>query len=279
MKKTTSINSTLFFIQNKNPFDTFIWLGKNYIQLAITDAEHTKIEVLESFKKEEGNITRSEAIEILKGRLVQGATQVYVGFESKKNTLIPTPLFDKNKLALYLKQLYTIENEEVIVSQKISSLNCHSIYTLKKGTQKLLLDEVPSAQFFHATSALLLAYQQMIRPNKKLNSFIRLQENEILITVFKENNLMLHQIYDIESMEDGYYYYLNVLKQLEMPREKMLLSLFGDHPQIEDFKRTLDANVDMVKLINRLPTLKYTDEVFSHPAHHFFNLFSLVLCA
>lgn len=279
MKKIASINSTLFFLQNKEPFDTFIWLGKNFIQLAVSYKEHTKIEVLESYRSSVGNITRKDALEVFNTPIVKDAARVYVGLESRKNALIPASLFNKEMTVNYLKELFTIEKEEVVSSQKVKPLNCQSIYTIKEGTQKLLQNEIKQAEVYHAPSALLIAYQQMIHPNKKLTSFVRLQENEILISIFKDKKLQLHQAYDIQNLEDAYYYYLNAVDQLSLNRKEMTLSVFGNHEQIEDFKITMEANVGLVKLINRLPTLQYTDEMFSHPAHHFFNLFSLVLCA
>lgn len=279
MKKIASINSTLFFLQNKELFDTFIWLGKNFIQLAVCYKEHAKIEVLESYKTERGNVTRTDALDVFNKRIVKDATTVYVGLESRKNTLIPDSLFQKEMAANYLKELFNLEKEEVVSTQKIKPLDCQSIYTIKEGTQKLLEDKIKKAVVFHAPSTLLIAYQQMIPPNKKLTSFVRLQDNEILISLFKDKKLQLHQAYDIQNLEDANYYYLNAVDQLGLKRKKMTLSVFGNHEQIEDFKITMEANLGLVKLINRLPTLQYTDEMFSHPAHHFFNLFSLVLCA
>lgn len=279
MKKIASINSTLFFLHNKEPFDTFIWLGKNFIQLAVCYKEHAKIEVLESYKTERGNVTRTDALDIFNTRIVKDASTVYVGLESRKNTLIPDALFQREMADNYLKELFTLEKEEVVSAQKIKPLACQSIYTIKKGTQKLLEDKIKNTVVFHAPSTLLIAYQQMIPPNKKLTSFVRLQDNEILISLFKDKKLQLHQTYDIHNLDDANYYYLNALDQLGLERKKMTLSIFGNHEQIEDFKITMEANLGLVKLINRLPTLQYTDEMFSHPAHHFFNLFSLVLCA
>ncbi len=279
MRNIVSINTSKFFIKNNNPFDTFIWLGKNYLQIAITDKDHNKVEALESYLKDKGNLTRNEALEIFQGDLVKKAERLFVGLESKKHTLIPSTFYSPDKKASYLQELFLVEQEEVIASQTVKPIECQSVFTIKKGTKDLISSELDEAQIFHAPSALLIAYQQMVPPNKEYISFVRLQQDEIFVTIFRNKHLQLHQSYSIENLDDAYYYYLNALDQLSIPRTQMTLSIFGTHSHIEDFKNILAVNLEAVKYLNRLPTLQYTDEVFSHPAHHFFNLFALLLCA
>lgn len=278
MKKLVSINITQFLSSNSHPFDCYIWLGKNYLQLAITNKEHTKIEALESYRKDTGNITKSEALSIFNSQAVSNSEVVFVGLESKKSTLIPNTLFDKKNTIQFLNALFLVNSEETVAHQLIKPIDCQSVFTLKKGTADLLTSELPQSNVLHAPSALLIAYQQMITPNKEFISFVRLQEDEIYISIFKNKKLQLHQAYLIENLDDAYYYYLEALRQLDIARNKMTLSIFGNHKLIAKFEAVLSKNIEMVKYLNRLPTLQYTDEIFSHPAHHFFNLFALLLC-
>ena len=249
------------------------------MQYAIADKDHNKVEALEAYGKETGNITRNEALEIFQSKAIKDAQQVFVGLESKKNTLIPISLFNSEKSLEYINELFTLEQEETVATQPIKPVGCQSIFTLKKGTERLLNSEIEHCHIMHAPSALLIAYQQMVPPNKEFVSFVRLQQDEILITIFRDKQLQLHKAYSIENLNDAYFYYMDALNQLDADKNKMMLSIFGSHKDVDQFKNTLDSNIETVKYLNRLPTLQYTDEIFSHPAHHFFNLFALLLCA
>lgn len=279
MKNTASINSTKFFLKNTDPFYSFIWLGKNFIEIAVTDTECKKVEVIKSFEKATGNVTGGEALEIFKLQEVKDASRVFVGLESDKFTLVPNTFFDPQSLAEYLKPLFDIETTETIATQKLVPIDCHSVFSLKKGTHKLLDDALDDLSILHAPSALLIAYQQLLPPNKEFYSFLRVNENAVVVSIFKNKQLQLHQSYEIESTADALYYYLNALQTLGFNKTKTTATLLGKNKDLEQLKVELSGNIESVKYGNRLPTLQYTEEIFSQPAHKFFNLFALILCA
>jgi len=279
LKNITSINTNRFVLKNTAPYHVFIWLGKNFIQLAVSNKEQAKIEALKTYHKEKGNITKREALEVFEQQIVKNAKHCYVGLESKKFTLVPTELFSSENKSDYLKSIYDIAKEETFSSQKITPVKAHSIFTLKKGTASLLEKEFKNCTILHAPSTLLIAYQQLVPPNKKNVSFARLQQNEILVTVFQKKKLLLHTSFPIENLEDALFQYFNAIKELGIDKKSISLNTLGNHAEMDRFNSIVGKNVENCKYVNRLPILQYNDEVFSHPTHHFFNLFSLVLCA
>jgi hypothetical protein len=157
--------------------------------------------------------------------------------------------------------------------------DCEVIYSLKRGTKKLIEQELDNVELFSADATLLIAYQQLLPPNKELQSFIRLMDNDILITIYKNKKLQLHQLYEIKNLDDALYFYLNALVTLGLNQKEIFASILGNHKDLEEYKSLLSRNIASVKFANRLPTLQYADEIFSYPSHSFFNLFALVLCA
>jgi len=279
LKNITSINSKRFSLKNSKPYDSFIWLGKNFIQLAVTNTEHSKVEVVKTFEKENGQINKTEAISVFNDSLVSKASRCFIGIESAEFTLIPNALFDEKNKEDYLKTIYTIDADKKVRAQKVIPIKATSVFSIKTGTETLLTSSLNKSTILHAPSALLVAYQQLIPPNKRYISFVRLQENEMLLSIFDTKKLLLHTTFTIESFDDSLYYYLNALNQLGIDRNKMSANLLGNHKDLEILLEKLLSNIESCKLINRLPTLQYDDAVFSQPTHHFFNLFSLMLCA
>jgi hypothetical protein len=279
LENITSINTNRFLLKNSDAYDAFIWLGKDYLQLAITDTEHNKIEAIKTFEKNDGNITQQEAQDLFRGELLKKARHCYIGLESKKFTLIPESLFSEKNLSDYLRPLFKLDPLDNVASQKIIPVNGYGVFTLKQGTESLLQRELKNVSILHAPSSLLIAYQQLVPPNKKNMSFVRLHKNEILVTVFQDKKLLLHTNFDIEKLDDAVYHYLNTLEQLSLDKKSVSLNILGNHSEIDNFNNIMTVNVEGSKFVNRLPTLQYDDAVFSHPTHHFFNLFALVLCA
>ena len=266
-------------MKNTKPYDVFIWLGKNFIQLAVTNTEHSKVEVVKTFEKEDGQINKTEAVSVFNDSLVSKATHSFIGIESNEFTLIPNSLFEEKSKKDYLDTIYSIDADKKVRTQNIIPIKATSIFSIKTGTEILLTSSLNQSKILHAPSALLVAYQQLIPPNKRFISFIRLQENEMLLSIFDTKKLLLHTAFPVETIDDALYYYLNALEQLGIDRKKISASLLGNHPDLETLLQKLISNVESCKLVNRLPTLQYDDEVFSQPTHHFFNLFSLMLCA
>ncbi len=279
MKNITSINTKRFALKNNVPYNAFIWLGKNFIQLAISKTENAKVEALQTYRKEKGNITKDEALEVFGLEIIKKAAHCYIGLESRKFTLIPIELYAQDQTETLLSKIYPIEAAETVASQKITPIKGNSIFTLKRGTKNLIENELKDHTIFHAPSSLLIAYQQLVPPNINIVSFARIQEDEILISVFQNKQLQLHTSFDIENIDDAIYAYFNSLEQLGLQKKNVTLNILGNHSQIDKFNALASANVASCKLVNRLPTLQYNEEIFNHPTHHFFNLFTLLLCA
>ncbi len=266
-------------MQNDKPYDAFVWLGKNFVELAVTNLEHSKVEAIKIYGKETGNITRNEALDVFALREIAKAQQVFVGLESDKFTLLPNELFDSAENRNYLSTLFQLTNNEICASQKVVPNNCHSIFSLKKGTDELIKKNLKTTTILHAPTSLLIAYQQMLPPVKKLVGFVRLNEKEIFITIYADKKLQLHQSYEIENIEDALYYYMNAHNVLGLDIKNSITSIHGSHHDIDTFKNILSQNILTAKYVARLPTLQYADETFNQPAHSFFNLFALILCA
>lgn len=279
MKKILAINTASFFAKNTAPFNAFIWLGKDFIQLAISNESKTHIQALETYKKETGNITGNEALEVFQNRLVKEASNIYVGLESKKFTLVPETLYTEEQGTQFIKTCYPIEADELVNSQNINSLGLQSIYTLKRGTEKLLNTELKNATIQHSATALLNAYAKQIQSNDKYVSFVRLQQDEILITIFKEKKLQLHKCYDIDNLEDACYQYLDVLKQLDIPQKQMALSISGSHSNIDFYKRLMNSNLKSATFTNSISEVTFSAELQQHTLYKHLNLFALLLCA
>ena len=188
-------------------------------------------------------------------------------------------MYQNKNTETYLSAVHLIDPLETTETQDIIPVECQSIFTLKEGTKALLEKEISALKILHAPSALLVAYQQMLPPNKDVYSFLRVNENDLTVTLFKNKKLQLHQSYEIDNTHDALYHYLNALEVLKFDRKKTPATILGRHSKLEEIKTALTDNLESVRFAKRLPTLEFTDEIFSQPAHRFFNLFALVLCA
>lgn len=274
-----SINSNVFLLKNDAAYLVTILLGKNILQIAVTDEEKKSVETLQEYFTSDKNLTKAQVQEILNTELIRSAKSVTIGLDSTKSVLVPDELYDSKSKASYIKPLFELEKREVYAQHEIIAVEATSVFSIKDTTFRLLQSVLPKASFKHSKTALIKAYSQQIMGNRTFSAFINSGEEKCWLTIFKGAKLLLHNEYEVESDLDVFYYAFNAIKQFGISRNQIGFQLSGEEESYESLiKLFKDQKID-ARMINRIPSLGYADQIYRQPSHRFYNLFALVLCA
>ncbi len=205
--------------------------------------------------------------------------QTVIGLISHGNALIPSVLFSKDQTRLYLEKSQHLKTTDRINAEKILELELENVYGFDEPIWKLLNTYFPKATFTHSATSLLKSYFQLAshRTNKQL--FVNVQNQIMQIAVFEKERLFLFNSYTFKSANDFTYFIMLVINQLALRPEKVNLNLSGEIMANSQLHNQLLRYVRHVEFVQRPNFLTFPTTMSTVPNHHFFDLFSLKLCA
>ncbi len=272
------LNNKEEFLKNNEPYKIHILLGKKFISIAATNKKNNTIKLLKHFENESKNINKSDVEKILTDELIKNASEVNIGLDTTKHTLIPTSLFEEKEKKHYLDTQFLIENNEVVLHHNISN-DITSVFAIKQSSFIFLNSILSNLHFFHAASTLITAYPLYILKDNKYNIFISTREDIATISIFDDNTLIYHHIYEINSSQDIMYYVLNYLEVNNIETINCAIQFHGKTSINNELQEILSPYFRIIKPISRVKQFNYMEELYAQPSNYFFNLLSIISCA
>ena len=96
--------------------------------------------------------------------------------------------------------------------------------------------------------------------NDKENVYINLENNKLIITIFRKNKLIFNNTYEYQTKEDILYYILFCLEQLKIDRDKVKVLLYGN---IREKDETFNLLFEYIRHVS----LAKDEKKFTFPAN------------
>jgi hypothetical protein len=139
---------------------------------------------------------------------------------NQKSTLVPTNLFDKNKPYEYLKFVCDINEEKILITQKIKEINAFCIFAVEKFIFELVKKHQPKVEFYHQSIPLICT--ALKKKGKNISAFV--SKKSIDIVASDNDKLLLHNSYTTESLGDAIYFTAAVKDLLKINPDNIFLS-------------------------------------------------------
>ena len=178
---------------------------------------------------------------------------------NQKSTLVPNNLFEKNKAYAYLKFICNnIENDEIF-STKIKKINAYCVFAIDKNICKTIRKYQPQTEFYNQSIPLISAALS----SKGKNMFVYFDTKTVDIVVVKNENLLLQNSYQIETISDAIYFAVAVREQMGIEVNNIYLSGKTCKSDEEEFtvffkQSKLEMNAELALAINAENALKLT---------------------
>lgn len=271
------IDNPQFVKKTPSRYDCFILLGKNYLNYALLDEEHTVVYAIRHFEFKNQAIGKSDFDEILSDRTLQKSTRFFMAVDTLKTTLVPNELYSSTSKSNYIKHLFDLTNEEELHEMKLNN-DLTDLFVLKKDSVQYLKNRLRNVSFFDANASVLATYPTHLHSEDESSLFVALKHNAATLTVYKSKQLVHHQVYTYTVLEDILFYIANIVKQQNLNTKTIGIHIHGESSNGQQAHELLSNHFNHVRFCSRLHELSYPEELFSQPSHYFFNLFSLVLC-
>ncbi len=147
---------------------------------------------------------------------------------NKLITQVPKPLFNKNKLADYLKYSVKVLENDFIAFDEIENSEIINVYIPFVNINNFLIDKYGSFIYKHASTLLI---EKLLNTYKNLegdNYFVNVTNGIFELVVLKNKKLEFYNCFSFKTKEDFIYYILFTAEQLNSNPEELKLTLLGD---------------------------------------------------
>jgi hypothetical protein len=155
-------------------------------------------------------------------------SKVTVYHFNKLITQVPAPLFNKNKLADYLKYSIKVLENDFIAYDKIENSDIINVYIPFVNINNFLLDKYGGFIYKHASTPLIEKLLQTYKNLEGANYFVNVTNGTFELVVLKNKNLEFYNCFSFTTKEDFIYYILFTVEQLSSNPEELQLTLLGD---------------------------------------------------
>jgi len=202
----------------------------------------------------------------------------YVSYVNQRSTLIPTAIFQQDKLELFHQYNFTKQEEDLFFSDNLINLSAKNIYSIPDYIYQLF-EGFKNVSFSHASSTLIEAALLQSKKEKAISLVdVHVLPNSFQIIAIKNQQLELYNSFTYQTSEDFLYYLLFVLDQLKIDNEKATIRLLGEVEKNSTIYNMLHQYINTITFGNRPDSLKFSYILEEIPKHFHYSLFNQYLC-
>ena len=213
--ETLDINSTENYLLTMQ-------VSADDLSYCLLDTIRNKYILLRSYDAEDNKYFTSENLSAIISKddfLNRKYHSIIMVHSSPKFTLVPAPLFDPAKKEEYFTLNHNPEENQVILTSKITEPDTYIVYSLSRHIAEVTGRMFPSATSFHHTKPLL---NQALREAKHTSgNFVQVHiSGEFFnLFIFDDGNLKFSNTFSYRNVSDILYYVLNTYKSLNINNE------------------------------------------------------------
>lgn len=170
--------------------------------------------------------------------LNQTYDEVNVAYLGSQFNLVPVAYFeqdnDAQKWLEFNAEIY--EGDQIEVSD-LAFIKAKMIYAIPIELQKIVARKFDGTQIKSASAVFMNSFEP---ETDDAQVFLNIHQSQLEILVFKNQQLLFYNIFEIATKEDLVYYVLNALKQLNLDPNEVEVYYFGGNTPDESLKMLMN---------------------------------------
>jgi len=273
-----SARHNIYLLEEATATNCLMLIGKNYVSFAICDTVMDIVYLVQHYHSVNKAITKTDFHEILSHPEILKATKTHIAIDSYKSVLVPFELYRASNKMDYFGMMEEIAPDEEVVEYNLTD-SIVDLFAIRHNTRIMLSGILPNAKIYSASAVLLKTYPTCMIEQKEYNLFVSVKEEFIILTMYRNQTLQLHQLYPVTTEMDALYHVSHVVQQFKIKPNYCCIQLHGENKLTDLMKDILNNHFHFVKYCPRVKNIQYPDIIFNEPAHYFYNLFSVFPCA
>ena len=188
--------------------------------------------------------------------------EIVIIHENHLNTFVPTSLFDENYLGSYLQYNVKVFESDLFAYDKLNTYEMNNVYVPYVNINNFLLDQFQSFEYCNSNTVLVKKLLDFSSKQAEKEVFVHLQENHFEIVILKNQELVLFNSFEYQTVEDFIYYILFTFEQLQLNPEIVPLHLLGICNKEDEFFKIAYKyikNCDLLDVTQQVATLGQTE--------------------
>jgi hypothetical protein len=246
----------------------------------LLDTIRNKFVLIRAFEPEENKYFNADKIDEMVRKddfLTRHYKKVSVVTPSPKFTLIPAALFDPGKKDEYFTFNHILEDQDIIIANKIIDPDAYLIFSVSKPIRDLINTWYPEVHPLHHLKPLL---NQISLKRKSVHGnyiHIHIEKEFFNIIIFDHNKLKFCNSFNYRNITDILYYVFNVFKNLDIKQEETIF-FSGLTERYDALSSDFSIYVQNIKFAEPSGDFSFSYVFNDTDLHRFINLFSIVNC-
>ncbi len=275
LDETLDINTT-------QSYHLSIQVSLNGFSFSILDTVRNKFVALKNypFDKQKG-VPEDQLKDIFKkdeflSREYKSSSYIFI---TDKSTLVPSPLFNKEKIKEYLMFNHPLGEHDKIFYNQIKNAGTYTVYSIPVTICEILDKQFPGIRSYHQSVPFI---EQILLKNQpagfEYSAFIHVTPGIFDIAVSQSKKLILYNQFRYRNENDFIYFVLNIFEQLKLNPEKTLLLLSGEITKTSKYYESVKKYIKSIKFEKRDSQFTYSYTINQIPEHTFIPLLNLYNC-
>jgi hypothetical protein len=202
--------------------------------------------------------------------LINFSKDVIFLINESRFTLIPNVFY----LAEKSKQLFTLSNEihpdEILITDSLDSIDQKLVFPINPFLKEFI-DQLQVKTTIH--SALTSFIESSGKAQKEASSIhVNLSKNNLQIIYFKNAELNFVNNFDYHTLEDGVYFMVYCIEQLNLSQSTQKVILSGETEEKSEFIRVLKEYIPSIQMQKRSTAYSYFFKLNLIENHRFIHL-------
>ncbi len=271
--ETLDINST-------DNYELSVQAGEEEISFSLLDRIRNKFVLLRSYEAGENKKFSPEMMHDILRRddfLMRRFRRTNIILPASRSTLVPSPIFDPGKKDLYFAFNHISDDNDVIISNKLSDPDAFLVFAINKPVNELIRSSYPGVLPQHHLRPLLWHISHNRKNTAGNYLHVHVEREFFNLIIFDNRTLRLCNTFSYRNISDILYFVLNIFNKLEISQEETI-NISGLAERYDDLYSNFLLYIRNVKFGEPAGIFSFS-YVFNETAlHRYINIFNVVSC-
>lgn len=264
--------------ENTSDCQLYINTGAGHLSFVVLNAAEKEFIALQHFNLDKHKaLTHCQEIVSHNEWFNKSYSRVVITYNFGDSILVPAKLYIPTVNNASLELIYGDLNKGRHFADHLPEWELYNIYRVPEPLHNIFAGHFTAAEFVHGYSSFLKVKKQTGNTGgDELN--VVFYNNKLIVSLFRNDEVMLIRSFEYETSEDVAYYLLNICRQFNVNCETVTLVISGlidDHSAVY---AELQKYFMFLQLNQRPAGFKYSEAFDEYPPHFFTAVFNAALC-
>jgi uncharacterized protein DUF3822 len=271
-----------FVINAISSYNLSALVGADRFSFLAYDEEQQKVQFLKSytFRSKENEEAKSMVHEVytqdnlLKSRF----NKSFIAVANKKNTLVPSRLYDERNHRTYFEKLIPLDQDDIILVNDIPELDVKNLFIVDLGLKNLIDGYFPNASIIHSATLFIKGTRELAKHRNGHQLYLNISGDSFHVVLFEDQELLFSNSYSYKTANDFIYFTMLIFDQFDLKPEAVPLYLSGQIVEDSEIYKLIYRYIRHIHFVQLPHFLNFGPRLKKQPGHQFFNLYCSKLC-